>query len=77
MNWILLISLQWVVMGSPEPPSTQQVGPFASERLCHQAAEAIQNEMGAPLPAQRVLVFAKTVCFALREAETEKTLPPK
>jgi hypothetical protein len=77
VDWILLISLQWVVMGSPVPPSTQQLGPFASERLCHQAAEAIQNEMGAPVPGQRVLVFAKTVCFALSEAETEKTPTPK
>lgn len=70
MDWILLISLQWVVMGSPVPPATRQIGPFASEQLCNKAAEAARIEMNTPIPGQRVQTFAKVVCMQLRE-------PPK
>jgi hypothetical protein len=54
LEWILLISLQWVVMGSPVPPATQQVGPLTSEALCNKAAEAARVEMNTPIPGQRV-----------------------
>ena len=67
MVWILLISLQWVVMGSPVPPTTQQVGPFASEQLCNKAAEAARIEMNTPIPGQRVQTFAKVVCMELKD----------
>jgi hypothetical protein len=65
--WILLISLQWVVMGSPVPPATQQIGPFASEQLCNKAAEVTRIEMNAPIPGQRVQTFAKVVCMELKD----------
>jgi hypothetical protein len=65
--WILLISLQWVVMGSPVTPATQQIGPFASEQLCNKAAEVTRIEMNTPIPGQRVQTFAKVVCMELKD----------
>jgi hypothetical protein len=70
VEWILLISLQWVVLGNPPPPVTQQIGPFASEDLCNKAAEAIRTEMNAPIPGQRIQTFARVVCFALKNEGT-------
>jgi hypothetical protein len=68
LNWILLISLQWVVMGSPVPPAIQQVGPFASEELCNKAAEAARIEMNTPIPGQRIQTFARVVCMELKDS---------
>jgi hypothetical protein len=34
VEWVLLISLEWVVLGSPTIPTTMQITPFASEELC-------------------------------------------
>ena len=66
MEWILLISLQWVVLGNSPPPVTQQIGPFATEDLCNKAAEAIRTEMNAPITGQRIQTFARVVCFELK-----------
>jgi hypothetical protein len=67
LDWILLISLQWVVMGSPVPPATRQIGPFESELLCNKAAEAVRIEMNTPIPGQRVQTFVKVVCMEMKE----------
>jgi hypothetical protein len=72
MDWVLFISLQWLVMGSPPPPSTQQIGPFASEELCNKAAEAIRAELNAPIPGQRVQTYVRVVCFALKDKEAHQ-----
>ena len=43
MEWVLFVSLQWVVFGSPTPPNTVLIEPFASEELCKRAADCHQN----------------------------------
>lgn len=69
MEWVLLISLEWVVLGSPTIPTTMQITPFASEELCKKAAEAIKTEMDAPIPSQRAQVLSRVVCFAQKEKQ--------
>jgi hypothetical protein len=64
MEWVLLISLQWIVFGSPTQPTTQVIQPFASEELCNKAADAIKNEINAPLGGtQRVQTLGRIVCI--------------
>jgi len=75
MDWILLISLQWITLGSPPPPTTQTIGPFASEQLCSKAAEAIREELNAPIQGQRVQTLGRLVCFALKDKDGQKTDP--
>jgi hypothetical protein len=66
MEWVLFVSLQWIVFGSPTQPTTQQIQPFASEELCKKAAEAIRAEIDAPIPGQRVQTLGRLVCFPLK-----------
>jgi hypothetical protein len=63
MEWVLLVSLQWVVLGSPTPSTSEQIQPFASRELCNQAAEAIRKEIDTPIPGQRVQTFGRVVCM--------------
>jgi hypothetical protein len=67
MEWVLFVSLQWVVLGSPTQSTTQQIQPFASEELCNKADEAIRTELNAPIAGQRVQTLGRVVCFALKE----------
>jgi hypothetical protein len=67
MEWVLFVSLQWVVFGSPTPPNTELIQPFASEELCNKAADAIKAELNAPLPAQRVVTFGRVVCLLRKD----------
>jgi hypothetical protein len=67
MEWVLFVSLQWIVLGSPTQPTTQQIQPFASEELCNKAAEAIKAEINAPIPSQRVQTLGRVVCFLRKE----------
>lgn len=73
MEWVLLISLEWVVLGSPAIPTTTQIAPFASEELCKKAAEAVRTEMDTPIPSQRAQVLSRVVCFAKDKQDT----PPR
>jgi hypothetical protein len=63
MEWVLLVSLQWVVLGSPTPSTSEQIQSFASKELCSQAAEAIRKELETPIPGQRVQTFGRVVCL--------------
>lgn len=67
MEWVLLISLQWIVSGSPTPAATEQIGQFSSEQLCNKAAEAIRAEINAPIAGQRVVTLGRVVCFERKE----------
>lgn len=69
MEWILLISLEWIVLGTPTKPTTTQIAPFASEELCKKAAEAIRTEMDAPISGARVQVLSHAVCFARKDKQ--------
>jgi hypothetical protein len=67
MEWVLFVSLQWIVLGSPTNPTTRQIDGFASEELCNKAAEAIKAEINMPIGAQRVQTLGRIVCVARRE----------
>jgi hypothetical protein len=67
MQWVLFVSLQWIVFGSPTQPTSQQIQPFASEELCNRAAEAIKAEINAPIAGQRTQTLGKIVCVQTRD----------
>jgi hypothetical protein len=67
MEWVLFVSLQWIVFGSPTPPTTQQIQPFPSEELCNKAAEAIRNEISTPIPGQRTQTLGRVVCLQRKD----------
>jgi hypothetical protein len=67
MEWVLLVSLQWVVSGSPTPATTNQIQSFASEELCNKAAEAVRNELNTPVGANlRAQTLGRVVCLKLK-----------
>jgi hypothetical protein len=66
MEWVLFVSLQWVVLGSPTQPNTLQIQTFASEELCNKAADAIRVAIDAPIPGQRVQTLGRLACFPLK-----------
>jgi hypothetical protein len=74
VEWVLLVSLQWVVLGSPGVPTTTLITSFASEELCKKATEAIRTEMDAPIPGQRAQVLSHAVCFQ-REVKSDASRP--
>jgi hypothetical protein len=67
MEWVLFVSLQWIVFGSPTPPTTQQIQSFASEEFCNKAAEAIRAEINAPIAGQRVQTLGRVVCVLRKD----------
>ena len=68
MEWVLFVSLQWVVSGSPTPPNTMLIDSFASEELCKKAAAAIRTEFDVPVPGQqRVGTLGRVTCFLRKE----------
>ena len=68
MEWVLFVSLQWVVSGSPTPPNTLFIEQFASEELCKKAADAIRTEFDVPFPGQqRVATMGRVTCLLRKE----------
>ena len=67
MQWVLFVSLQWIVFGSPTQPTSQQIQPFASEELCNKAAEAIKAEINAPIAGQRTQTRGRIVCVQTKD----------
>jgi hypothetical protein len=68
MEWVLFVSLQWVVSGSPTPPNTMLIDSFASEELCKKAAAAIKTEFEVPFPGQqRVATMGRVTCLLRKE----------
>jgi hypothetical protein len=67
MQWVLFVSLQWIVFGSPTQPTSQQIQPFASEELCNKAAEAIKAEINAPIAGQRTQTLGRIVCVQTKD----------
>jgi len=62
------VSLQWIVSGSPTAPTTEQIRSFASEELCNKAAEAVRNEINAPLAANpRTQTLGRVVCVKRKD----------
>jgi hypothetical protein len=68
MEWVLFVSLQWIVFGSPTQPTTQQIQSFPSEELCNKAAEAIRAEINAPIAGQRVQTLGRVVCLLRKDS---------
>lgn len=67
MEWVLFVSLQWIVLGSATQPTSQQIQPFTSEELCNKAAEAIKTEINAPIGSQRVQTLGRVVCVKTKD----------
>jgi hypothetical protein len=67
MQWVLFVSLQWIVFGSPTQPTSQQIQPFATEELCNKAAEAIKAEINAPIAGQRTQTLGRIVCVQTKD----------
>lgn len=67
MEWVLFVSLQWVVYGSPTQPTTQQIQSFPSEELCKKAAEAIKAEINNPIAFPRVQTLGRIVCLQVKD----------
>ena len=68
MEWVLFVSLQWVVSGSPTPPNTMHIDSIASEELCKKAADAIKAEIEVPVAGQqRVMTMARVTCLQRKE----------
>jgi hypothetical protein len=69
MEWVLFVSLQWIVFGSPTPPTTVTIQSFASEELCNKAAEAIKAELNAPIAGQgqRAQTLGRVVCLLRKD----------
>jgi hypothetical protein len=68
MEWVLFVSLQWIVFGSPTQPTTQIIQPFSSEELCNKAAEAIRTEINAPMGGtQRVQTLGRVTCILRKD----------
>ena len=68
MEWVLFVSLQWVVSGSPTPPNTMHIDSFASEELCKKAANAIKAEIDAPFTGQqRVATLGRVTCLLRKD----------
>lgn len=68
MEWVLFVSLQWIVFGSPTPPTTQVIQPFASKELCDKAAEAIKNELNTQIGGnQRIQTLGRVVCVQRKD----------
>ena len=74
MDWMLLLSLQWITRGSAPTPTTQTIGPFATQELCNKAAEAIRSELNSPIPGQHVQTAGRLVCFALKEGGAAQSI---
>jgi hypothetical protein len=67
MEWVLIVSLQWIALGSPTQPTMQQIDGFSSQELCNKAADAIRHEIDAPITSQRVLTVGRVVCVERRD----------
>jgi hypothetical protein len=68
MEWVLFVSLQWIVYGSPTPPTTTQITSFSSEELCNKAAEAVRAEINTPIPGQlRTQTLGRVVCVLRKD----------
>ncbi|MGY4303991.1 hypothetical protein ACVIJ6_001234 [Bradyrhizobium sp. USDA 4369] len=68
MEWVLFVSLQWIVFGSPTQPTTQVIDSFPNEQLCNKAADAIRAELNNPVGGQqRLQTVGRVVCFMRKD----------
>jgi hypothetical protein len=61
MDWVMILSVQWVVFGAPGPETTLANGNYASEDLCKAAAQIIKTEITAPVVNAQARVRAACV----------------
>ena len=67
MEWVLFVSLQWVVTGTPSQATAQHIVLFPSEDRCKRAAEAIRTEIAVPVPVPNVQTYGRVVCFLRKD----------
>ena len=65
MEWALFVSLQWVVAGTPLPPTTSQIVIFPSEERCKKAADVIRAEIAVPIA--NIQTYGRVICFMRKE----------
>ncbi len=65
MEWVLLVSLQWVVAGSATPPIGQQIVLFPSEERCLKAADVVRAEIAKPIDG--VQTYGRVMCLNRKE----------
>lgn len=65
MEWVLLVSLQWVVNGTAMPPTTASVVSFPSEERCRNAAVAVREEINKPI--QGISTYGRIACLQRKE----------
>ena len=65
MEWVLFVSLQWIVNGTPLPPTVSPIVVFPSEEKCKSAASTIRAEIAAAIP--NVQTYGRVVCFMRKE----------
>ena len=57
MEWVLFVSLQWIVFGSPTQPTTQVIDSFPNEQLCNKPVGG----------QQRLQTVGRVVCFMRKD----------
>jgi hypothetical protein len=60
MDWVLILSIQWVVAGAGTAPTTHTIVNYQTEELCKAAAQAIKAEMAITI--QGAETHARAVC---------------
>jgi hypothetical protein len=60
MEWVLVLSLQWVVAGVGMTPTTTNVD-FASQELCKAGAQLLKEEMTVQI--EKVITHSRAVCM--------------
>jgi hypothetical protein len=60
MEWVLVLSSQWVVAGIGTSPTTTNID-FASQKLCKAAAQMLKEEMS--LQIEKVVTHSRAVCI--------------
>lgn len=70
MDWVMIISLQWVVGASPTSPTTTYVPNFQTEQLCKAAADVVRAETSTSI-GPGVQTYSRVVCM-LRKTKAAK-----
>jgi hypothetical protein len=60
MEWVLVLSLQWVVAGFGTAPTTTDID-FASQELCKAAPQMLKGGMSVQI--EKVITHFRAICI--------------
>jgi hypothetical protein len=60
MDWVLILSVQWIVSGIAPAPTTLTSVDYQTEELCKEAVRLIKAEMASPI--QGTVTRVRAVC---------------